>query len=117
MVEEAIEEARQFLDGLPERLDERMLATLVLALAAMGKKKLDEDTVINLLRAALYPKPRKRGGDAFAKSTRDIMIAGAIQHIHQKFGFNFTRNRATRSKESACSVVAAALGRLQVNLL
>ena len=116
--ETAIESARQYLEYLPGRLDERMLAILVLALGALSVKKLDEEEVLRLLATALYPRQRKRGGDKFANATRNIYIAGAVFHISHHFGLTPTRNRTKRNSgggDSACSIVAAALGRLGVN--
>jgi len=119
-VEAAIDDAHEYLTYLPGPLDERSLCILLLALGALSKKKLTEDTVIDLLSKALFPRPRKRGGDTFINSTRNIYIVGAVHHIHRKFGFAPTRNRSMRSdgsRESACSIVAEALSCLKhINL-
>ena len=108
------------MECLPGPLDKRMIATLLLALGALGLKKLEEEVVVGLLGDALYPRARKRGGDKFANLTRNIFIAGAVKHISSQFKISPTRNRAKRTSgvgESACSIVAAALSRLGVNKL
>jgi hypothetical protein len=110
-VEAAIEDAQEFLSDMPGQLDERSICILLLAMGALSKKTLSEDTVIELLSKALFSKPRKRGGDPFINSTRNICIVGAVHHIHHKFGFGSARSNGAR--ESACSIVTKAIGRLK----
>ena len=59
---------------------------------------------------------RKRKGRKFwANLSRDIAIGFAVEHVRNHGGFFATRNVATRDKaerESACSIVAKALRRI-----
>jgi hypothetical protein len=79
---------------------------------------LARELVISRLRRDLAgAQPRHRGRDPFANMERDLCIVVAVGQTAQKFGFALTRNRATRDlekRESACSIVAAALKRLGV---
>jgi hypothetical protein len=56
---------------------------------------------------------RRRGGNPYAKGSRDFFIVGAVARLVQ-IGFNPTRNRASpdEAEESACSIVAKALERI-----
>jgi hypothetical protein len=57
---------------------------------------------------------RRRGPDPYAKHARDTDIADAVGKI-VKLGFRPTRNRESET-ESACSIVAQALGKMGVHL-
>jgi hypothetical protein len=64
-------------------------------------------------QSRVAPQPR-RGPNPYANHARDTDIADAVKKIVE-LGFRPTRNRATEA-ESACSIVAKALERLNIHL-
>jgi len=63
-----------------------------------------------LLKKASSIPPRGRGTDPYSKAARDAYIVMAVQAVRQKLGIHATRNDAVIGQETACSMVAAALG-------
>jgi hypothetical protein len=66
------------------------------------------------------PQPTK-GRPSGSFMLRDRRIVTVVEHIHQKYGFDRTRNPAEQEKDfprpSACSIVAEALKKLGVERL
>jgi hypothetical protein len=64
------------------------------------------------------PVTRSRGRSSFNNWRRDIGIACLVHLVMKRFGLAATRNREQkrRHQPSACSVVAAALGRTRINI-
>jgi hypothetical protein len=116
--EVAIEAAYGFLSSYDfplylGRVDYRAAAILRLAEAARSCEPMPMPECEKLLRVAMNTKPRrKRGTDPFTYVFRNILIAGAVRHVCKKFELPPTRNRATRDRESGCSIVARACSRL-----
>jgi hypothetical protein len=61
--------------------------------------------------------PRGRGGDRYANVGRNLFVVRAVLQLVRR-GFRATRNRASRdgAQESACSIVAKALGRVGIQI-
>ncbi len=54
---------------------------------------------------------RRKGGDRYANIGRNLFIIAAVSRL-QGLGFKPTRNRATRTQRSGCSIVSEALSRM-----
>jgi hypothetical protein len=73
--------------------------------------------VLDVLNDRL-PERRKRGQERFLNWNRDVAITCAVRDV-VKLGYSPVRNRASREKggkDSACSIVAQAIGRIGGNL-
>jgi hypothetical protein len=68
-----------------------------------------------LWRGYMEDPPRRRGGNKYANRRRDVFIFGAISRL-KALGFHPTRNEATDSRESGCSIVAKALKLIGMDL-
>jgi hypothetical protein len=64
-----------------------------------------------LARQSSIYKRRKKGPPRSAYLDRNQVIAETVSYLTRR-GFAATRNRGTRGKECACSIVVKALGRL-----
>ena len=78
------------------------------------------EIILPALRKGLPPQQPTKGRPTGSFVLRDRLIVSLIEHIHQEFGFDPTRNPAEKEKEfprpSACSIVAEALKKLGVSL-
>ena len=131
-VEEAIEDARQFLDQRREYLApfDEAKATYIdrINVARRDVGRLPDhvmsphmrEFICEILTRAKDDLPRQRG--KYAKGVfalRDFTILKAIQYLWETRRLSPTRNAATRDKagiESGSSIVATALERLGINM-
>jgi len=114
-VEAAIAEVMTLLSRVPNDTHSgREVAVATLGLGALGELKLTELEVRLLMHQALHPK-RGRGGDTYNNIGRNLAIQLSVEAVSRRYGFRFTRSRATKEKgqqESSCSIVAEACVRL-----
>lgn len=128
LVEAAIEDARAFLaiSYWPNRkrfVDPHDLASQTTA-DCLERGELPPDWARSLVIARLRRDvarglSRNSGPDPLTNVPRDFYITLAVSNTCDEYGFLPMRNRATRdrgTRESGCSIVAAALLRLGVHL-
>jgi hypothetical protein len=72
------------------------------------------ELIVEVLKAVADARPTKRGRDPYANHPRNFQIACTIFNVIN-LGFRPTKNRATEA-ESACSIVAKALAKLDIHL-
>ena len=70
------------------------------------------EVAIPVLKRARPAKGRAKGRNRDSVALRDRVIADTVEHIHQKYGYAYTRSPGHKSTESAASITARALKRL-----
>ena len=77
--------------------------------------RMPEDVRAHICRV-LSEKEKSSKRPRFSKADRNAWIAAAVETVHERGGFKCTRSHDIVKSDSACSIVTAALERLDVHI-